>query len=245
MYKYPLFGALIAAAFAMPAQAEVVAQSGSAFVTKDSVVVSASPREVWLELISPGKWWNDSHTFSGESKNMMLMPKAGGCFCERIPAKDTADTIGLDGSVEHMRVILSIPDQALRMRGALGPLQSEPVNAVLTVTMAEAEEGTRIVFEYAVDGFMRFETPVIAKAVDGVISQQMNGLAKLLGPVEAVEEASNEDGADSSDDASENAADDVSTDDETDMDDAEDEEPKMSVDEAFGDLTAGDKSDDE
>ncbi len=245
MHKLPLLGALTAAAFSMPAQAEVVAQNGSAFVTRDSVVVSSTPREVWLELISPGKWWNDAHTFSGASKNMTLMPKAGGCFCERMPAKDTADTIGLDGSVEHMRVILSIPDQALRMRGGLGPLQSEPVNAVLTVTMSEAEEGTRIVFEYAVDGFMRFETPVIAKAVDGVISQQMNGLAKLLGPVETVEEDSEEADADAGNDADESDADNASTDSDADAEEAEDKEPKMSVDEAFGDLTAGDKPDDE
>ena len=76
------------------------------------------------------------------------------------------------------------------MRGALGPLQSEPVDGVLTITMqpiegadGEDEEatGTRIVWEYVVGGTMRFEVPQIAKAVDGVIGQQALGLAETLG----------------------------------------------------------------
>ena len=236
MKKIPLLGALAACLFAVPATAKVVEQEDDAFVTRDSVVVAAAPREVWLALISPEKWWNKAHTFSGDSANLSLMPKAGGCFCERIPAEDSETVIGLEGSVEHMRVILSMPDQALRMRGNLGPLQSEPVNAVLTITMAKADEGTQITFEYAVGGYMRYEVPMISKAVDGVISQQMMGLAELLGPVDA------SDNADKANDA-DKAEDDADTSDgETaaEAEESEGGEPKISVDEAFGDLT-GDK----
>ncbi|MGB3739230.1 MAG: SRPBCC family protein, partial [Pontixanthobacter sp.] len=164
-----LFG-LSALLFATPpAQAEIIKRDDNAFVTRDSAVVNADKRAVWLALISPARWWNKSHTFSGDAANLSLTPSAGGCFCETIPANDTAGSVGLAGSVEHMRVILAIPDQALRLHGNLGPLQSEPVDGVLTVTLADVEgnaDATRLIFEYAVGGYMRFETPVIAKAVD-------------------------------------------------------------------------------
>ena len=98
-----------------------------------------------------------------------------------------ADRVTLEGSVEHMRVIQAFPERALRLRGGLGPLQSEPVGGVLTIVISEAEEGTRIVWEYVVGGFMRYETSVIAPAVDGVMTQQLNGLADLLGRIDAPE----------------------------------------------------------
>ena len=170
------------------AQAEVVASSDDGFITRDSAVVDATPMEVWLALISPGKWWNDAHTWSGDAANMTLRPQAGGCFCERIPEDADADRVTLEGSVEHMRVIQAFPERALRMRGGLGPLQSEPVGGVLTVVISEAENGTQIVWEYVVGGYMRYEVPVISIAVDGVMSQQLNGLAELLGRVDVPEE---------------------------------------------------------
>ena len=71
------------------------------------------------------------------------------------------------------------------MRGGLGPLQSEAATGVLTIVMSEVDEGTLIVWEYTVGGPMRYETPVISRAVDGVMSQQLGGLADLLGRVDA------------------------------------------------------------
>ena len=175
---------------AAPLQAEVIKSDEGGFVTRDTAVVDATPMEVWLALISPGKWWNSDHTWSGDAANMTLMPKAGGCFCERIPEANDADRVTLEGSVEHMRVIQAYPERALRLTGALGPLQSEPVGGVLTIAIGEAEKGTRIVWEYAVGGYMRFPVDTIAPAVDGVMSQQLNGLASLLGRIDAADPAS-------------------------------------------------------
>jgi len=246
MRKFLSLGAMFAALIVTPAQAEVVVLKDAAFVTRDAVTVEADLRETWLQLISPGKWWNEAHTFSGDAANLMIRPQAGGCFCETIPPKDTLNQIGLAGSVEHMRVILAMPDQALRMNGALGPLQSEPVNGVLTVTLAKTEEGTRLVFEYAVGGFMRYETPAISKAVDGVISQQMMGLAGLLGPVEgsrkdtSIPEPVEEDLVE---ELTQDGQDPAATDDDAAAEGEASEEkkaPRISVDEAFGDLTIDD-----
>ncbi|MBA4165384.1 MAG: hypothetical protein C0510_12295 [Erythrobacter sp.] len=176
--------AICAASLAIPAHAEVVESTTGGFVTRDAAVVKASPKEAWLALIAPRNWWSSAHTWSGDAANLTLAPKAGGCFCERIPEVADPDRITLEGSVEHMRVIQAYPERALRMEGALGPLQSEAVTGILTIAISEVEEGTRIVWEYVVGGHMRFEIPVIAKAVDGVLSQQLAGLAASLGRVD-------------------------------------------------------------
>ncbi len=176
---------LAAAALALsaPAAAELTQTSDSGFVSRHEVVVDASPKDVWLALISPAGWWRSEHTWSGEAANLMLTPQAGGCFCETIPEVDEPGRFTLQGSVEHMRVIQAYPERALRMQGALGPLQSEPVIGILTIAISETEQGTRIVWEYNVGGTMRYEVPVIAKAVDAVMGAQLGALAALLGPV--------------------------------------------------------------
>ncbi len=177
----------------MAGQAEVVETREDGFVTKDTAFVAASPKETWLALISPSGWWSSQHTWSADAANLRLTPQAGGCFCEKIPEIVTPDSFTLEGSVEHMRVIQAYPERVLRMTGALGPLQSEPVAGILTIVLTEVEtpEGmaTRIVWEYNVGGSMRYEVPVISKAVDGVMSLQLAGLAEKLGVVDMPEES--------------------------------------------------------
>ena len=85
-----------------------------------------------------------------------------------------------------MTVVYAAPDKALRMRGALGPLQSEAVTGVLTIAL---------------------------EAVDGVMTQQLDGLANLLGAVDTPATSEPGDG------------------------EADPAPAKPSVDEAFGDLT--------
>lgn len=175
--------ALATLASAGPASAEVTRATDDSFVSRHEVVVKASPKEVWLALISPAGWWQSAHTWSGDAKNLTLTPQAGGCFCETIPEIDEPGRFTLQGSVEHMRVVQAYPEQALRMVGNLGPLQSEPVNGVLTIALSKTDKGTRIVWEYNVGGPMRYEVPVISKAVDGVMGAQIAALGKLLGVV--------------------------------------------------------------
>jgi hypothetical protein len=167
-------------ASAAPLAAEVTRSTDDGFVARHEVVVEADPKAVWLALISPGNWWRSEHTWSGDAKNLTLTPQAGGCFCETIPEVDEPGRFTLEGSVEHMRVVQAYPESALRMVGALGPLQSEPVTGVLTIAISKVEKGTRIVWEYNVGGPMRYEVPVIAKAVDGVMGAQLDALAKPL-----------------------------------------------------------------
>ncbi|MEW4447636.1 SRPBCC family protein [Qipengyuania sp. JC766] len=184
-YAFAGLASLAAVLITTSAQAEVTAQSGEGFVSRNVATVPADARQVWLKLIAPGEWWNQGHTFSGDSANLTLTPQGGGCFCETLPEPEEEDRArpGLAGSVQHMRVIYAEPDKALRMRGGLGPLQSEPIDGVLTITLLENRNrtGTQVLFEYVVGGFMRFETEEIAKAVDAVMAQQLQGLAVSLG----------------------------------------------------------------
>lgn len=177
---------LAALACPMPASAEVTRTTDNGFVTRHEMIVKATPKEVWLALISPASWWQSAHTWSGDAKNLTLTPQAGGCFCETIPEANEPNRFTLQGSVEHMRVVQAYPEQALRMVGSLGPLQSEPVTGVLTIAISKSDMGTRIVWEYNVGGPMRYEVPVISKAVDGVMGAQLASLAKQLGLVAVV-----------------------------------------------------------
>ena len=183
-----LAGAALAAT-ASPAWAEVVQADEDHFITRNEAVVEADPKATWLALISPARWWSSEHTWSADAANLMLTPQAGGCFCERIPEVQDNARITLEGSVEHMRVIQAYPEVALRMSGALGPLQSEPVTGILTIALSKVEteqgEGTRIVWEYNVGGKMRYPVPVISTAVDGVMTLQLTRLSELLGQVVA------------------------------------------------------------
>jgi hypothetical protein len=184
MMLNPKAGAAVAALFAFacaaPLAAEITDATDASFVSRHEVVVAASPKEVWLALISPAGWWRSEHTWSGDAKNLALTPKAGGCFCETIPEVDEPGRFTLEGGVEHMRVVQAYPETALRMVGSLGPLQSEPVIGVLTIALTKVDKGTRIVWEYNVGGPMRYEVPVISKAVDGVMGVQLAALAKPL-----------------------------------------------------------------
>lgn len=224
---------------AQPLAAEIIESEEDHFITRDEALVTATPKEVWLALISPARWWSSQHTWSADAANLRLTPQAGGCFCERIPESDELGRITLEGSVEHMRVIQSYPEVALRMEGALGPLQSEPVTGILTIALTEVETpdgtATRIVWEYNVGGKMRYEVPVIARAVDGVMSQQLAGLADLLGRVEEPEGEA--EGAEGAEEAEVGEADEIEP---GDLEDAED----FDLEEALADAE-DDEGDDE
>ena len=178
MFRIASIPAAVALAIAAPAAAEVVATSDNGFVTKDESLIAATPRQVWMALIKPGEWWNDSHTWSGDASNMTLVPSAGGCFCEKIPGEGD---IPLDGSAQHAVVVQAVPDKAMRLRGGLGPLQAVPAEGVLTISLEEVDGGTKVTWEYNVGGPMGFEIGTISKAVDGVMSQQLQGLTAHLG----------------------------------------------------------------
>jgi hypothetical protein len=160
----------------LPAAAKVIDQSDAGFTTAHSARVAASPDDVWKMLRAPQNWWAKEHSWSGDAANFWMDAQAGGCFCEKLPGE-----AGAMGSVQHARIIFAKPAEMLRLSGALGPLQGEAVTGTLTIQIKPMEGGSLIRFDYVVGGYMRFKVADIAPAVDGVIGQQLAGLAKALG----------------------------------------------------------------
>lgn len=171
------FAAALLAATPLPAAAEVTASSESGFVSHNEVLVDANAETAWDAMLSPAEWWNGAHTYSGDPANLVLRATTGGCFCEGIPS--AADDP--DGEIEHMRVIYMVPYSTLRMTGGLGPLQSETVTGVLTMTLAPDGEMTRISWDYVVGGYTRMPMAELAPLVDQVIGEQLLRLATRLG----------------------------------------------------------------
>lgn len=172
-----LFIAALAAACASPAAAEVQAASEAGFVSHNVVEVPAGPAEAWSMLFQPEAWWNGEHSYSAAAANMTIAPVAGGCFCEAIPVTNGMAA----GQVEHMRVLYVDPRvRTLRMSGALGPLQSEAVTGVLTMTVEPSGAGSKITWDYVVGGYMRMPMDEMAPLVDAVVGEQLSRLAASL-----------------------------------------------------------------
>jgi len=161
---------LLFALLAAPAGAEVVT-SDAGFVITNQATAAAPPAQVWAALIAPARYWNPAHSYSGQAGALTLEARAGGCFCEALPE---------GGSVEHMRVVMVMPNRTLRLSGGLGPLQSEGLAGALTWQLEPFEGGTRITQTYVVGGNMRLDRAVIAPAVDGVLREQLTRLAALF-----------------------------------------------------------------
>jgi len=160
-----------------PAAAEVAASSDSGFASHNEVLVDATPAQAWAAMIQPGQWWNGDHSYSGNAANMTLAPHAGGCFCEAIPGSGG----GPSGQIEHMRVLYVVPGSTLRLSGGLGPLQSEAVTGVLTMTIAADGDKAKISWDYVVGGYMRTPMAQMAPLVDQVVREQLLRLATRLG----------------------------------------------------------------
>jgi hypothetical protein len=175
-----------------PAAAEVVASSDAGFVTRAAATVKADPAATWLALVAPAGWWNGEHTYSGDAKNLYIDAQATGCFCEKLPVTKDAPAGARGGSIEHMHVIYAAPSRVLRMKGGLGPLQSEAVDATLTITLKPVEGGTRILWEYVVGGYMRQKPAELAPVVDKVLGEQLAGLAAKLGAADPASPESKE-----------------------------------------------------
>ncbi|MXO59270.1 ATPase [Altererythrobacter salegens] len=151
-----------------PAAAEVLRTSPDGFAVTRTETLGVPPAEAWRKLIHIADWWSAEHSWSGDAANFSLDPRAGGCFCEALPD---------GGSVEHMRIIYAAPGQRLRMTGTLGPLQSESLLGVLTVTLEAAGEGTKLVWTYKVSGVSDIPLEGLAPVVEGVIGEQFDRLA--------------------------------------------------------------------
>ena len=138
------------------------------FSLKHEVVINAPTSEVYRSMVQQiGEWWNPQHTYSGDSKNLSIDARPGGCFCETLPT----------GGVEHMRVVYFVPGEMLRLSGGLGPLQASGVAGSLSWKLTSSDSKATIVeVTYVVGGFMEGGFERVAPAVSKVIGEQLRRL---------------------------------------------------------------------
>jgi len=161
---------LIAAALALAAttaHAEVVDATPNGFEVRRTAVLNAPADKVYAALSQPSQWWNKDHTWSGSAANLSLAPMAGGCFCEKLPK---------GGSVMHMTVVFAQPGQALRLSGALGPLQTTGATGHLAWILSEKDGQTTLTQTYDVGGYMKGGLDKLAPIVDKVLGEQFDRL---------------------------------------------------------------------
>jgi uncharacterized protein YndB with AHSA1/START domain len=152
--------------------AEVTSVGPSGFAVKHEVPIKAAPGIVYDALaVKVGSWWSPDHTYSKDSKNLSIAAVPGGCFCERFPDS---------GGVQHMTVVYASPGKALRMTGALGPLQGSGLAGSMTWDLAKSETGTKLVVTYVVGGYMAGGFEKIAPAVDAMVGGQAARLRNFL-----------------------------------------------------------------
>jgi hypothetical protein len=162
---------LLGLAAASPCLAEVKSQSPQGFVVSNTVIVNTTPAKAYAGLDQVGRWWASQHSLSGDAANLSLDTRIGACFCEKL--KD-------GGAVGWMVVILSQPDRMLRLRGALGPLQGEGADGVMTWSFKPVPGGVQVGLTYAVGGFASANAEGFAAPVDGVLAEQLKRYKAFL-----------------------------------------------------------------
>lgn len=166
----PVLCAAVLAFVAEPALATVSNVSPSGFLVTIKSTLRTSPKTAFTALQQVGGWWNGEHTFSGKAGAMTLEMRAGGCLCER-----------WDGiSVEHGRVIHVVREKAVRIEGALGPLQEMAVNGIMHFAMEAAGDDTTLTFTYRVRGSPEAGLDKMAGAVDRVMTEQLTRLVRFV-----------------------------------------------------------------
>ena len=155
------------------ARAEVVDVQPGGFEVRHSVEIAAPPAKVWAALGQVGAWWNSSHSWSGDAKNLSIDLKPGGCWCEALPKTG--------GGAWHMTVVFVDPGKTVRMAGALGPLSLSGADGHMIWMLAEKAPGaTTLTWTYDVGGYYKGGLDKLAGPVDGVLGEQAARLKKYV-----------------------------------------------------------------
>ena len=154
------------------ANADVVDRSPAGFTVRTVVTIAAPPERAFRALVDDiGRWWDSSHTVSGDAANLRLAATPGGCFCE---------TLKNSGGVAHAVVNHVVPGEMIRMTGALGPLQETATTGTVTWQFAASGQDTIATLTYSVGGYFPGGLEKIADPVDQVMSDQLRRLKAYL-----------------------------------------------------------------
>jgi hypothetical protein len=168
--RLAVLGGTLLLALAGPATAEVTDRSLAGFQATQKLSIAAPKARVWAAVPNPAAWWNSSHSWSGDAKNLSIDLEKG-CFCERL-------TNG--GAVRHLTVVYA-DGSTLRMFGGLGPLQTTGATGHLAVALKEVAGGTELVLTYDVGGYAKGGlAETWAAPVDAVLGAQVARLKRYV-----------------------------------------------------------------
>jgi hypothetical protein len=156
------------------AMADVQSSSPAGFVVRIELPVAAAPADLYTKLFEIGRWWSDSHTYTGKASNLTLKNEPGGCFCEALPG---------GGFVRHATAEYSDKDKLLRLSGGLGPLQEMGAQGTLSFNLLPVDKaGTRLVVSYVVGGYPVGEKgfAALAEPVNGVLKEQLERFKRYV-----------------------------------------------------------------
>ena len=169
--KALVLAAIASALAASSAPAAVVDAQPGGFQVRSTVQIAAPPDKVYAAFAHVGRWWSSVHTFSRDASHLTLDPRVGGCLCEALPN---------GGSAQHLTVIYVAPGQELRLKGALGPLQTLGVEGVLDWVIKPAGAGSEVTWTYTLGGYMPGGLASLAPPVDRVVGEQLGRLKAYL-----------------------------------------------------------------
>lgn len=169
-----LFSCLLVLAFLVApklASGEVIAKDKTGFQIKLEHSIDTAPKRLFATILDISKWWNASHTYSGDSKNLSLDLKQK-CFLEKLPD---------GGFVRHLEISNYQPEKMMVLTGGLGPLQPMGVFGALTiaVTPDPADAKCKLLVTYNVSGFSKDGLDSLAAVVEGVVAAQFSNLKKV------------------------------------------------------------------
>ncbi len=157
--------------FSVALNAEVLSSADNGFSIKIEAEVNASQEQTYKQFLKVGEWWNQDHTWFGNSKGLSIKAKVGGCFCEKNGNQQAL----------HMTVSYVNPNHEIRMIGGLGPLQTMGLHGGMTWKFEKIDTNkTRIIHTYNVSGYSKDGLKSLAPIVDKVQTIQVNGLVSKL-----------------------------------------------------------------
>ena len=171
MLKTVLLGVLGALALGAAPRAEVVDATSDGFTVRQTVVVNVPAARAFEALMQPGEWWDSSHTFSHDARNLSV-DVTRRCLCEGLPN---------GGWTSHLQLITYAPGERLVFEGGMGPMSASGATGHMVWSVAEADGHTTITWIYSIGGYLAGGgLQPFAPAVDGMIGQQVRRLGAYL-----------------------------------------------------------------
>ena len=162
--------AMLLAAIAGPAAAEVVDRGPHHFLLQFDTPLTATPEAALASVGEVAQWWDPAHTWSGDAANLTLPIQMGACLCEAMP----------DGTTfQHGRVTSLFPERSIGLHAPLGPLKDLATRAALVFSWSELSGGPALAMVFLVQGE---GVGAYADAVDHVMGVQFSRWAAYLQP---------------------------------------------------------------